>query len=172
MDYKKMIIAEHLVNNFLNKELIKQNKAKKQMVFNLNGELYTGRFIDIDSEGRTYGITRRAYEGFESTRQYFSDKNLNDTSQAIRSAFYNRIFRNLDDHTVSDYKTCFNYPEFIFYEIVEFVKTFDEKVINPNVILTFCIYDLTKYGTDETLPFYKVSDVDNITPVSLVDIIE
>lgn len=161
MDYKKLILIEHIIRTIVNKN----SENQYELVFKMNGQLYTGTFLNYENQGRYFVPYFEVSWGYENNKDPFLVSRESQL-QHIRSAYFAFAFKgakNFGRDTLSDYASL---PEFVLRDMVEFVNVFESEVFNPDVEFPNCIYSLKNIETEKMLDFYFLTD-EVITPVSL-----
>lgn len=159
MDYSKMILIEHLVNTIINRNI----EQKLDLVFRIDNNLYTGKFLLYDERDQELTFTYDAW-GYNKDYRVFNNDNIS-TTQEIRSSFFEFAFGpEKNSGILGNY---ISHPDMVLRNIISFVEQYDLDFLNPIVRDTKCIYNLKNINTGVTFDFYLLSD-ENILPVSLI----
>ncbi|MGX7393992.1 hypothetical protein [Carnobacterium mobile] len=160
MDYCKMILAEHMVRTIINKH----GKQKFNMLFKMDGILYTGQFLRYEDYEQPHTLRFNAMWGYDKNHDAFTIEH-SSTLQTIRSSFFEFAFG--PEKSGANVESYVAYPDLVLRDIISFVEQYDAEFLNPIVKDTNCIYNLKNINTGMTIDFYMLSE-ENMFPVSLI----
>lgn len=161
MNFKQMILVDFLLNNFLKSV----TKKDYQLVFELDGRIYTGIFAPKNNYGLPT-IYEYKFWGYDINHHTFQS----DKSQELRSAFFKHVF---GENASTTQKLLEQYSENLQYLILNDVisvvlNTDPEQIFATNVEFPEVIQGLRNMENGTKFDHYIVTGR-KFTPVSFIE---
>lgn len=163
MDFKQMILVDHLLNNTFNS----WNRPNIKLVFELGDKIYAGNFTPKNDNGDPTSYYFNQYLGGFDTKIIFSS----DNSQRLRSLLFKHIFGESSENIGHSFEYYIqNLKHLVLKDVIDVVSQVDTEDYFPNELeVPEIILNLENLETSQKFDYYIATNK-SFRPVSFISL--
>lgn len=163
MNFKQMILIDHLLNNTING----WNRPNSKLIFELDNKIFTGNFTPKNNNGEPVSYYFHEYLGGFDTKVIFNS----DSSQQLRTLLFKHVFGKSADNTGNAFEHYItNLKHLVLNDVIDVISKVDTKDYFPdNLKVPEILYGLENVVTGQKFDYYIATNK-TFKPVSYIDL--